>query len=896
MFNADEIKSITLEKTTMKSSDIRKRFLDYFAKNGHTVVPSSGLVPKGDPTLLFTNAGMVQFKGVFLEEETRDYKRAASCQRCMRAGGKHNDLENVGRTARHHTFFEMLGNFSFGDYFKEGAIKFAWEFLTKEMGLPKEKLWVTVFETDDEAAGIWKKTAGVPDERIVRLGEKDNFWSMGDTGPCGPCSEILIDQGPEVGCGRMECAVGCDCDRYLELWNLVFMQYDRSAQGKLTPLPKPCIDTGMGLERLSAVLQGKLNNYDSDLFSAIINRIVELSGVKYNANPETDVSIRAVADHARAITFLMADGVLPSNEGKGYVLRRIIRRAARHGRYLGMKEPFLFKVNGTVIEAMGAVYPELIKAKDLVFRATKGEEERFFETLERGLELLDAQIKAMKEMNETKVPGDVAFKLYDTFGFPVDLTADIVRKEGFSVDETGFNRLMGEQRKMARASWKGLEGREATQEFYKSLSTSGLKTEFVGYHMDAVASRVLCLVKEGKTVDAAFAGEDVEVVANETPFYAESGGQVGDKGVIVGKGFTLKVNDTRKPVADLIVHYCTVTEGTINVDDAAELVIDIDGRNATRRNHTATHILHAILRKTVGEHVRQAGSLVAPDYFRFDFSHFEQLGADTLKKIEQEANKAILSNKDVRTDVLTYNEAVERGALAFFGEKYGDLVRMVQVENVSAELCGGTHVRRTGDIGLVKITGESSVAAGVRRLEAVTGEAAIEYLTRVEDTLKEAASLLKVPKNDVPEKIKKIFEEEKELEREIERLKSKEKAGAAGELLESVRKVNGVNVLAAKVSGDAKELRDMADALRTKLGSGIVVLAAAQDSKALLLAAVTRDLSDKYSAGEIIKRLAPVIGGKGGGKPDLAQAGGPDAGNIGKAVEQAYKTVEEMSA
>ncbi|MCC6503096.1 MAG: alanine--tRNA ligase [Deltaproteobacteria bacterium] len=878
----------------MKSSEIRKRFLDYFAKKGHSIVPSSALVPKGDPTLLFTNAGMVQFKGVFLGEEKRDYTRAVTCQKCMRAGGKHNDLENVGRTARHHTFFEMLGNFSFGDYFKKEAIEFAWEFLTKEMKLPKERLWVTVFETDDEAAAIWKKASNLPDERIVRLGEKDNFWSMGDTGPCGPCSEILFDQGEKAGCGRPECAVGCDCDRYLEIWNLVFMQYDRDASGKLTALPRQSIDTGMGLERLSSVMQGKLTNYDTDLFTPIIGRIEELSSVKYGSDEESDVSIKAIADHARAITFLMADGVLPSNEGKGYVLRRIIRRAARHGKFLGMKEPFLYRVNETVIASMGEAYPEITRAKDLIARATRGEEERFFETLERGLTMLDAEVASLKEKKETVIPGSFAFKLYDTFGFPVDLTADIIRKDGLIVDEEGFNRLMDEQRKMARASWKGLAGRESSQELYKSLASAGLKSSFVGYHMDAVSSRVLCIIKNGQAIDTASIGDEVEVIAEETPFYAESGGQTGDTGAIVGKGFSLKVTDTRRPVADLIVHVCKVEEGSVSVDDDAELAIDVEARNATRRNHTATHILHAILRKTVGEHVRQAGSLVSPKSFRFDFSHFEQLGTETIKKIEAEANRAILSNKDVSTDVISYQEAVDRGAMALFGEKYGEVVRMVQVEGVSAELCGGTHVKRTGDIGLVKITGEGSVAAGVRRIEAVTGEAALEYVTQAEDALREASQLLKAPRAEVADKIRKLFDDAKELEREIEKLKSKEKAGAAGELIDSVKKVGDVSVLAAKVSGDAKELREMADALRLKLGSGIVVLAAELEGKALILAAVTRDLTDRYSAGEIIKKLAPVIGGKGGGKSDMAQAGGSEPANINKAIEELYKIIQAI--
>ncbi len=879
----------------MRSSEIRKRFLDYFKKNGHTIVPSSGLIPKGDPTLLFTNAGMVQFKSVFLNEETREYKTAVSCQKCMRAGGKHNDLENVGRTARHHTFFEMLGNFSFGDYFKEGAIKYAWDFLTNEMRLPKDKLWVTVFETDDEAAAIWKKSAGVSEDRIVRLGAKDNFWSMGDTGPCGPCSEILIDQGVEAGCGEPACAVGCDCDRFLELWNLVFMQYNRSADGKLTPLPSPCIDTGMGLERLSAVLQGKKSNYDSDLFEPIIGFIEALSSVKYGADHENDVSIKAIADHARAISFLMTDGVLPSNEGRGYVLRRIIRRAARHGKFLGLKEPFLYKVNAKVVELMGEVYPELKSAASLIARATKGEEERFFETLERGLALLEEEIKTLKGKGEKVIPGEVAFKLYDTFGFPSDLTADIVRKEGFSVDETGFNRYMDEQRRKARESWKGMEGTGASPELYKSLAASGLKSEFVGYHMEAVSSRVLCITKDGKGIETAFDGDVVEIITAETPFYGESGGQVGDTGAIVGKGFNITVTDTTRPANGLIVHACRIEAGSVSVGDEAELVPDTERRDATRRNHTATHILHAILRKRIGEHVRQAGSLVEPTGFRFDFNHFEAIGAEALKAIEKEANRAVLKNIEVATDVLSFDEAVKRGALAFFGEKYGATVRMVSVKGVSAELCGGTHVRRTGDIGLIKITGEGSVASGVRRIEAVTGESALKAVTEAEDALKESAQILKVPKQDVPDKIRKLLVDQKELQKEIERLKGKGKAASAGDLLENVRKINDVSVLAAKVeAGDAKELREMADALRSKLGSGIVVLAAVQDSKALLLAAVTKDLTKKYSAGEIIKRLAPTVGGRGGGKEDLAQAGGPDPAGIKDAIESAYKTVEEM--
>jgi len=880
----------------MKSIEIRRRFLEFFAGKGHAIVPSAGLIPKDDPTLLFTNAGMVPFKGVFLDTETRDYTTAVSCQKCMRAGGKHNDLENVGQTARHHTFFEMLGNFSFGDYFKAGAIEYAWEFFTKEMKLPVEKLWVTVFETDDEAAGLWQNKAGVAPERIIRMGEKDNFWSMGETGPCGPCSEILIDQGEDVGCGRPECAVGCDCDRFLELWNLVFMQYNRSADGTLTPLSKQCIDTGMGLERLSAVMQGKKTNYDSDLFTPIIKHIEGLTGVRYGADRDHDTSIRAVSDHSRAITFLMSDGVLPGNEGRGYVLRRIIRRAARHGRYLGLTEPFLYKVNEKVIELMGSVYPEIAAASDLISRATRGEEERFFETLERGLALLDEEIARMKENKETTVTGSVAFRLYDTFGFPSDLTADIVKKYGFTVDEEGFSRLMDEQKTKARAAWKGAAGTESVMELYNSLASAGVKSEFVGYHMEAVSSKILCIIKDGAAVDEAVAGDTIEVITEETPFYAESGGQVGDTGVIVGKGFTVEVTDTKRPVADLIVHYSKVTEGRLSVYDPAELVPDIEKRKATARNHTATHILHAILRKTVGSHLRQAGSLVAPRGLRFDFNHFEAISAEELKKIEAEANRAILENHSVTTEVLPYNEAVNKGALAFFGEKYGDTVRMVKVEGVSTELCGGTHVKRSGDIGLIKITGEGSVASGVRRIEAVTGAVALETLNHAEEALKESAQMLKVPKSDVTEKIKKLLETNRELEREIATLKGRDKAGAAESLIDSVKTINGVKVVAAKVeTSDPKELREMADTLRIRIGSGIVMLAAAADSKVVLLAAVTRDLTGRFSAGDIIKTLAPVVGGRGGGKADLAQAGGTEPGKIDEALKLFYKKIEETA-
>ncbi|MBI5886417.1 MAG: alanine--tRNA ligase [Deltaproteobacteria bacterium] len=880
----------------MKSAEIRERFLKYFAKAGHEVVSSSGLIPKGDPTLLFTNAGMVQFKGVFLLEETRPYKTAVSCQRCVRAGGKHNDLENVGVTARHHTFFEMLGNFSFGDYFKEGAIEYAWAFLTSEMGLPKDKLWVTVFETDDEAARIWADKAGVAPDRIVRMGAKDNFWAMGDTGPCGPCSEILIDQGPDVGCGRPGCAVGCDCDRYLELWNLVFMQYNRGADGTLTPLPKPCIDTGMGLERLTAVMQGKHSNYSSDIFMPIIRVIEELTSVKYGASPESDVSIRAIADHARAITFLITDGVLPGNVDRAYVLRRIIRRAARHGRFLGMKAPFIYKVNSKVIELLGGVYPEAVAAKGLVMAATRGEEERFFETLERGLAMLEEEIAGLRKARKTVIPGSVAFKLYDTYGFPVDLTADVLKRDGFTVDEDGFAGAMAGQKKKARASWKGAAGEEGADALYKAVANSGVTSEFVGYHVEAASSRIIVIIKGAELVDEAVAGDVVEIITDQTPFYAESGGQAGDIGVIFSaQGLEFKVTDTRRPVAGLIVHYGMIDKGRAVVDAAVELVPDIDTRKAACRNHTATHLLHAALRRTLGEHLRQAGSLVTATGLRFDFNHFEALSPEVIRKIEDDCNMAVIENIEVVTDVLPYREAIERGALAFFGDKYGETVRLVQVAGVSAELCGGTHVRRTGDIGYVKVVSEGSVASGVRRLEAVTGTGAMELITRGDEALRESAQLLKAPKMEVPEKIRRLIERQRELEREIEKLKGRDKAGAADSLASGARTIKGVAVLAVKVeAADAAGLRELADALRVKLRSGIVVLASEVDAKAVLLASVTKDLTGRFSAGEIVKRAAPVIGGKGGGKPEMAQAGGPDVAKLDAALEEACRVIEGM--
>lgn len=876
----------------MKANDIRKRFLEYFKKNGHTIVPSAPLVPKGDPTLLFTNAGMVQFKDVFLGEGKRDYKRAVSNQKCMRAGGKHNDIENVGRTARHHTFFEMLGNFSFGDYFKEEAIVFAWEFITKEIGLNPKDLWVTVFQEDNEAACIWEKKTGMSRERIVRMGEKDNFWTMGDVGPCGPCSEIIIDQGKGVGCGRSICAVGCDCDRFLEIWNLVFMQYNKDAKGKLSPLPKPSIDTGMGLERLSAVIQGKKSNYDSDLFAPLISFIEELSEKNYGERKTDDVSIRAISDHSRAITFLITDGVLPSNEGRGYVLRRILRRASRHGKLLGINEPFLYKVCGKVIEVMGTTYPEIVAARDSLVKSTEGEEARFLETLERGLNILDEEIKTLKQRGKKIIPGNVAFKLYDTYGFPVDLTADIIRTQDFTVDEEGFNGAMEEQRLKAREAWKG-SGEIKAHEIYNKLSGSGVKTNFVGYHTDVTSSKILSLIKDGTGVNTVSQGDQVEIITGETPFYGESGGQAGDIGSIMGKGFELTVVDTKKPLPDLIVHHCTVKEGTVSTGDTVELTPDLSVRKATSRHHTATHLLHTALRNVLGEHVRQAGSLVGPMRLRFDFSHFSAISEKELDKIEHMVNEKIMENLEVNTDTLSYKDAVAKGALAFFDEKYGDTVRMVNVEGFSRELCGGIHVKRTGDIGLVKITGDSSVAAGVRRIEAVAGAAALKMIAEEEDVLNETASMVKASTKELPEKISKLIQQHKTLEKEIEGLKARLKSSDATTILEQIKTVKGIKVLASEVTAEKPDdLRQMADVLQAKIQSGIIVLGSKANGKAFILAAVTKDLSGKFNAGSIIKELAPVIGGKGGGKTDMAQGGGDNPAGLKEALERVYQIID----
>ncbi|MEJ2323397.1 MAG: alanine--tRNA ligase [Nitrospirota bacterium] len=872
----------------MKSAEIRKAFLDYFASQGHRVVQSSPLIPRHDPTLLFTNAGMVPFKSVFLGEETRDYKRAASSQKCLRAGGKHSDLENVGHTSRHHTFFEMLGNFSFGDYFKREAIEFAWELLTERYGLPKDRLWVTIYEDDDEADGLWQEAVGVPAERIVRLGAKDNFWQMGDTGPCGPCSEVLIDQGEGVGCGTPECRPGCDCDRYLELWNLVFMQFNRDGHGNLTPLPRPSIDTGMGLERLSAVLQGKLNNFDSDLFSDIISSISSLTKVPYGKSRESDVSIRVVADHVRACAFLLADGLMPSNEGRGYVLRRIIRRAARHARLLGPSEPLLCRLLDPVAATMGDTYPELGDEKERSSKILRIEEERFAHTLEQGMRILDDVLDRLRAAGEKIIPGGEVFKLYDTFSFPLDLTRDIAQDSGFLMDEEGISAALRKQRERARASWVGEE--EAIDSIYRELLSEAGPAEFVGYDTLEAQVAVKAILKDGKVVEELKEGDRAEVFLDRTPFYGESGGQVGDTGTMTSEGVMLLVEDTKKPVEGLYAHRVRVKRGSLKVWDKLTARVDARRRKATMRNHTATHLLQAALRAVVGEHVKQAGSLVEPDRFRFDFTHFAALTQEEIEAVEDFVNEKIVENIRVEAREMEINEALAKGAIALFGEKYGERVRVVAVPSVSIELCGGTHESATGETGAFVIVSEGSVASGIRRIEGLTGLRAFEHLRDRSHTLREISASLK---SDKPlEEVRRMQERLKELEREVERSRASADRDLAAPLIEDARTVDGVKVVAGRVDGlDQKRLRGLADNLRDRIGSGVIVLASGLDDQASIVAMVTKDLAKKYHAGNILKAVAQAAGGRGGGKPDMAQGGTRELGMLDSALDKVYDIV-----
>jgi alanyl-tRNA synthetase len=862
----------------MTSNELRLEFLEFFRDRGHEVVPSSSLVPGNDPTLLFTNAGMVQFKDVFLGQDKRRYNRAVTSQRCVRAGGKHNDLENVGYTARHHTFFEMLGNFSFGDYFKNEAIVFAWEFLTRNLGLPPGKLWVTVFEDDDEAADIWLRTIRVDPERFSRLGAKDNFWAMGDTGPCGPCSEIFYDHGPEVAGGPPGSADE-DGDRYVEIWNLVFMQFDRSPGGEMTPLPKPSVDTGMGLERTAAVMQGVHSNYEIDLFANLIRAAAGVLGVKNDGSS----SLNVVADHIRACAFLVVDGVLPGNEGRGYVLRRIIRRAIRHGKKLGAAESFFHRLVAPLCTEMGDAYPELVKARAHVEKVLAKEEERFAETLEQGMQILEETIAGLQGK---ELPGDVVFKLYDTYGFPVDLTADVARERGLSVDEAGFERAMTTQRDRGRAASK-----------FGSEDSSAIRTdeqsEFSGYERIEEESTVVALFKDGHRVDVMKDGDHGAVVLASTPFYGESGGQVGDTGVLEGGHGSFAVDDTQKS-GQAILHLGRVQLGKLEVGNRLVARVDGERRGRIVLNHSATHLLHAALRKMLGEHVMQKGSLVAPDRLRFDFSHFEALTAEQLQQVERLVNEQIRRNTTAEINLMTYDDAVASGAIALFGEKYGDEVRVMRLGDFSVELCGGTHVRSAGEIGVFKITSEGGVASGIRRIEAVTGKGALEWIEGNLRTLDSVASLLKTQRSQASVKVEQLLRRNRELEKELAAAKRQLATGSSGSIAGNVTEIEGIKVLASRMDGaDAKTLRDAVDRFKDSLQNAVVVLASVENGKVRLAAGVTRNNLDRIRAGDVIRSVAEQVGGRGGGRPDFAEAGGSKPEGLDAALDSVPGWVAE---
>ncbi|HFI5324690.1 TPA: alanine--tRNA ligase [Serratia liquefaciens] len=861
------------------TAEIRQAFLDFFHSKGHQVVSSSSLVPNNDPTLLFTNAGMNQFKDVFLGLDKRAYSRATTSQRCVRAGGKHNDLENVGYTARHHTFFEMLGNFSFGDYFKHDAISFAWELLTGEnwFNLPKERLWVTVYETDDEAFDIWQKQIGVPAERIIRIGDNkgaafasDNFWQMGDTGPCGPCTEIFYDHGDHIW-GGPPGSPEEDGDRYIEIWNIVFMQFNRQSDGTMLPLPKPSVDTGMGLERIAAVLQHVNSNYEIDLFSTLIAAVAKVTG----AVDLNNKSLRVIADHIRSCAFLVSDGVTPSNEGRGYVLRRIIRRAVRHGNMLGAKDSFFYKLVAPLIEVMGPAADELKRQQSLVEQVLKTEEDQFARTLERGLTLLDEELA---NLQGDTLDGETAFRLYDTYGFPVDLTADVCRERGLKVDEAGFELAMEAQRRRARES----SGFGAD---YNSMIRVDGASQFCGYDHEQQQSTVIALFRDGQSVNEIHAGEEAVVVLDETPFYGESGGQVGDKGVLKAAGADFEVSDTQK-YGQAIGHQGKLSQGSLKVNDRVDAQIDTVRRNRIRLNHSATHLLHAALRQTLGEHVAQKGSLVNDKYLRFDFSHFEAMKPEQIRIVEDLVNQQIRRNLPVQTEVMALDDAKEKGAMALFGEKYDDNVRVLTMGDFSTELCGGTHASRTGDIGLFRILSESGTAAGIRRIEAVTGEGAIATLHQQNDLLQDVAHLVKGDSNNLTDKVRAVLDRTRALEKELQQLKDQQAAQESASLSSKAKMVNGVPLLVSKLDNvEPKMLRTMVDDLKNQLGSAIIVLATTADDKVSLIAGVTKDLTDRVKAGELIGNVAQQVGGKGGGRPDMAQAGGTDVSALPAALD-----------
>jgi alanyl-tRNA synthetase len=890
----------------MTGSEIRARFLEYFRRRGHTVVRSSPLVPAQDPTLLFTNAGMVQFKAVFLGEERREYVRAATAQKCVRAGGKHNDLENVGRTARHHTFFEMLGNFSFGDYFKADAIRFCWELLTEDFGLPKDRLKATVFTDDDDAFGLWKSVAGLGQDRVLRLGEKDNFWAMGDTGPCGPCSEVHFHQGDHLPCAEEKAGRGClgpacDCDRWLEIWNLVFMQFNRDASGRMTPLPKPSIDTGMGLERLAAVLQGKQSNFETDLLRPLIAHVERLSSKAYGRDEEADVSMRVIADHSRAATFLITDGVTPSNEWRGYVLRRIMRRAMRHGRMLGLEAPFLWDVTAGVVAVMGEAYPEIREAQARVAETVRQEEERFAETLDLGMAKIREYVAARRGDADRAVDGRFLFTLYDTHGFPSDLAQEVLQDEGFTVTpetQQAFDAEMEAQRERARAkaTFGAGEGGEPAVAIYQRLSAELARPQFLGYAALAAPARILALVADGQRRREARQGETVEIILDRTPAYAESGGQQGDQGSIVGREGQGRIEDTYYRGSQLIVHRVAVGAGQLREGEEVAVTVESRRRQGLRQHHTGTHLLHAALRRVLGSHVTQAGSLVAPDHLRFDFSHGAALKDGEVEAVEGLVNEQVQANVVVSPAEMDLQEALRSGAMALFGEKYGDRVRVIRIGDFSTELCGGTHLDATGQIGLFKVTDEGAVASGVRRIEAVTGEPALAHVGREEAALRESAGLLKIPPLELPRRLAALLEDQKRLEKQLAQLEGKLARSQAQDLAAAAKQVAGVAVLAARLDGlDADGLRSVVDTLRDRVPSGIIVLGGSVDGKVNLVAAVSKDLSKRFPAGRLVQEIARMVGGGGGGRPDLAQAGGKDASKLDEALGAVAAWVERTA-
>ncbi len=874
----------------MDGAEIRRVFLRYFEERGHRVVRAGSLVPEADPTLMFVNAGMVPFKRVFVGEETRDYARAVTSQKCMRVSGKHNDLEEVGVSPSHQTFFEMLGNFSFGDYFKKGAIGYGWDFLTNVVKIEPERLVVSIHEQDDEAYDVWRNEIGLASERIFRLPDSENFWQMADTGPCGPSSEIhmITDQS------AFDSGSDPSGDGYVELWNLVFMQFEQRADGSRVPLPKPSIDTGLGLERLACVLQGVDSNYDTDLFRPLLARAGELAGVQYGSDPHSDMSMRVVADHARACAFLLGDGVLPSNEGRGYVLRRVLRRAARHGVLLGIEEPFLYEVSDVVIGRMGAAYPDLRERRDFILETIKREEERFGRTLGRGLQLLDEEVRRARRERRSRLAGDVVFKLYDTFGFPTDLTETILHSQDLDYDRAAFDARMQEQAERARAAWKGA-GEGAPDEVYDRLAIRA-RSRFVGYETLETRSRVLALLRDGDETEEVSEAERVEVVVETTPFYAESGGQVGDAGAIEGPDGRIEVEDTQQPVEGLIVHSGRVTLGRVRVGDEVGLTVDAAKRAATVRNHSGTHLLQWALRSLLGPQVVQAGSLVSPQRLRFDFTHDDPLTDEQITEVEDLVNDLVLQNLPSQIEEKSREAAIEGGAIAMFGEKYGDVVRVVSF-GPSTELCGGTHARATGDIGSFRIVSQTAIGAGVRRVEAQTGKGVLEQSRRDAATLRAASQLLKSPPSEVPERIEKLLERQKQLERELEQTRARLRRGGGGDPMQQLRELAGVRLITSEVEeASPKELRGMIDELKQRLGSGIVVLGTRHEGKAALAVGVTRDLSDRLAADALVKQIAPVVGGSGGGRSDFAQAGGSQPDRVPEALQRAAEVVAESLA